>query len=95
MDLLNGERGSSDETHATTTHDGKEVIGEGAESVSDKPEVAGQEMTIPAIKTQPNVSCVPVVRVTFLIGYIQICFPLYHCDFVKQKFDWGMDFEQF
>jgi hypothetical protein len=50
--------------------------------------------TIPAIETEPNVSCVPVVSVTFLIGYIQNCLPVYQCVLVKQKFDWGMDFEQ-
>jgi hypothetical protein len=95
MGLLNCKLCSSDETHATSIHDGKEVIGEEAERVSDISEVVGQETTIPSIKTEPNVSCVPLVSVTFLIGYIQNCFPLYHCDFVKQKFDWGMDFEQF
>ena len=35
------------------------------------------------------------VLYTFLIGYMQICLPLYESVLVKQKFDWGMDFEQF
>jgi hypothetical protein len=61
MDLLNGEFGSSDESPVASTHDGKEVIGVEAERVSDTSEVAGQETTTPAIKTEPNVSCVPVV----------------------------------
>jgi hypothetical protein len=66
MDLLNGEIGSADETPVASTHDGKEVIGEEAERVSDISEVAGQETTIAAIKTEPNVSCVPVVSVTYI-----------------------------
>jgi len=38
-----------------------------AERVSDISEVADQEtVTIPAIKTEPNVSCVPVVSVTHI-----------------------------
>ena len=63
-DLLNGELGSSDETRVTSTLDGKEVIGIEAERVSDISEVAGQESTtIPAVKTEPSVICVPVVSV--------------------------------
>jgi len=97
MDLLNSELGSCNETRVTSTVDGKEVTGVEAERVSDVSEVADQEtVTIPAIKTEPNVSCVPVVSVTtFLISYIQNCLPLYQCVLVKQKFDWRMDFEQF
>ena len=64
MDLLNSEHGSSDETRVTSTLVGNEVIGTEAERVSDISEVADQEtVTIPAIKTEPNVSCVPVVSV--------------------------------
>ena len=64
MDLLNGELGSSNETQVTSTVDGKEVTGIETERVSDVSEVADQEtVTIPAIKTEPNVSCVPVVSV--------------------------------
>ena len=67
MDLLNGEPGSSNETRVTSTVDGKEVTGVEAERVSDISEVADQEtVTIPAIKTEPNVSCVPVVSVTHI-----------------------------
>ena len=91
MDLLNSELDSSNETRVTSTGDGKEVTGIEAERVSDISEVADQEtVTIPAMKKEPNVSCVPVVSVTFLIGYIQNCLPLYQCVLVKQKFDWGM-----
>jgi hypothetical protein len=90
MDLLNSELGSSNETRVTSTGDGKEVTGIEAERVSDILEVADQEtVTIPAMK-EPNVSCVPVVSVTFLIGCIQNCLPLYQCVLVKQKFDCGM-----
>jgi len=67
MDLLNGELGSSNETQVTSTVDGKEVTGIETERVSDVSEVADQEtVTIPAIKTEPNVSCVPVVSVTHI-----------------------------
>jgi len=67
MDLLNGELGSSNETRVTSTVDGKEVTGIETERVSDVSEVADQEtVTIPAIKTEPNVSCVPVVSVTHI-----------------------------
>ena len=67
MDLLNSELGSSNETRVTSTVDGKEVTGIEAERVSDISEVADQEaVTISAIKTEPNVSCVPVVSVTHI-----------------------------
>jgi hypothetical protein len=67
MDLLNRELGSSNETHVTSTLDGNEVIGIKAERVSDVSEVANQETTrIPAIKTEPNVSFMPVVSVTHI-----------------------------
>jgi len=60
MDLLNSEPGSSNETRVTSTVEGKEVTGREAERVSDILEVADQETTtVPAIKTEPNVSCVP------------------------------------
>ena len=65
MDLLKGELGSSNETRATSTLEGNEVIGIEAERVSDISEVADQEtVTIAARKTEPNVSCLPVVSVT-------------------------------
>jgi hypothetical protein len=60
------ELGSSDEPHVASTLDGKEAIGIEAGRVSDKSEVVGQEMTIPAIKTEPNVNCAPVVSVTHI-----------------------------
>jgi hypothetical protein len=64
MDSLNGELGSPNETRVTSTLDGNEVIGIEAEMVSDISEVANQETTtIPAIETEPNVSCMPVVSV--------------------------------
>jgi hypothetical protein len=66
MDLLNSELGSSDETRVMSTLVGNEVIGTEAERVSDISEVADQETTIPAIKTEPSVSCVPVVSVTHI-----------------------------
>ena len=62
MDVLNGEPGSSSNSCLTSTLDENEVIAIEAERVSD---VVDQEMTtIPGIKIEPNVSCVPVVSVT-------------------------------
>ena len=67
MDLLNSEPGSSNKTRVTSTVGGKEVTGIETERVSDISEVADQETTtVPAIKTEPNVSCVPVVSVTHI-----------------------------
>jgi hypothetical protein len=57
MDLLKRELGSSVETRVTSTLDGNDVIGTEAERVA---EVADQETaTVPAINTEPSVSCVP------------------------------------
>jgi len=67
MDLLKSELGSSNETRVTSTVDGKDVTGIETERASDISEAADQEtVTIPAIKTEPNVSCVPVVSVTHI-----------------------------
>jgi hypothetical protein len=67
MDLLNCELGSSDETCVTSALNGNEVTSTEAESVSDISEEADREKaTTPAIKTEPNVSCVPVVNVTHI-----------------------------
>jgi len=67
MDLLNSEPGSSNKTKVTSTVDGKEVTGIEAERVSDISEVVDQEtVTIPAMKTVPNISFVPVVSVTHI-----------------------------
>jgi hypothetical protein len=65
-DLLNSEPGSSNESGVTATLDGNAVIGIEVESVSNVSEVAGQETSIPTTKTQPNVSCMPVVSVTHI-----------------------------
>jgi hypothetical protein len=64
MDVLYGEPGSSEDTRVKCILDGNEIIGIEAERVSDIPELSDQETTIPAIKTEPNVSGVPVVSVT-------------------------------
>jgi hypothetical protein len=66
MDLLNSEPGSSNETKVTSTVGGKEVTGIETERASYVSVVADQGGTIPAIKTEPNVSCVPVVSVTHI-----------------------------
>jgi len=87
MDLLKGELGSSTETCVTSTIVGEEVTGIEAERVSYIKE-KDQEPTIPQIKMEPNVSCVPVVSVCiFLIGCIQYCLLLYQCVLVKQNVD--------
>jgi hypothetical protein len=71
MDLVKGELGSYSKKSVTCTVDGYEVIGKGAERVTDTKEEEDQEATtIPVIKTEPKVTCVPVVS-TFHIGYIQ------------------------
>jgi len=58
MDLLQSEPGSCDETRVRSTLDGNEVFGIEAESVSDISDVVNQEnMTIPAVKTEPGVLC--------------------------------------
>jgi hypothetical protein len=63
MDLLSSGPGSSNETRGTSTLDGKEVTRIEAERVLNISEIAEQETTVPAIQTEPNVSCVPVVSV--------------------------------
>ena len=63
-DLPKGELGSSSKTCATSTVDGNEANGVEAERVLDITEGEDQEpTTITVIKTEPNVSCVPVVSV--------------------------------
>jgi hypothetical protein len=72
VDLLNGELGSSIETWVTSTLDGNEVTSIEDERFSDISEVADQEaMTIPAIKMELSLSCVPVMSV------VHICYRLY------------------
>jgi len=70
MDLLRGELGSSSKTCVTSTVDGNEVTGVEGERICVIKEEENQEAwTIPVIKKEPKVSCVPVVSVCiFLIG---------------------------
>jgi len=64
MDLLRGEPGSSDKTCLTSNLDGNEVIGIEAEMVSNMTEEEDREpRTVLVIKTEPEVSGVPVVSV--------------------------------
>ena len=66
-DLLKGEVGSSSERYATSTVDGNEAVGVEAERGLDITEGEDQEaMPITVIKTEPNVSCVPLVSVTHI-----------------------------
>jgi len=68
MDLLKGEIGSSTETYATATLDGNQVTGTETERVSVIKEEEDQEArTIPIIKTEPKISGVPVVCVTYIL----------------------------
>ena len=67
MDLLKGELDSSNKTYATSTVDGNEANDIEAERVLDITEEGDQDpTTITVIKTEPNVSCVPVVSVTHI-----------------------------
>ena len=64
MDLLRDEPGSSDKTCVTSNIDGNEVVGIEAEMVSNMTEEEDREpWTIPVIKTEPEVSVVPLVSV--------------------------------
>ena len=66
-DLLKGEVGLSGKRYATSTVDGNEAVGVEAERGLDMKEEEDQEpMTIKVIKTEPNVSCVPLVSVTHI-----------------------------
>ena len=65
MDLLQGDPGSCDKSFGTCTLGGNEVIGIEAERMSHVTYEEDQvPATIPAIKTEPNVSSVHVVSVT-------------------------------
>jgi len=65
MDLLKGELGSSIETCIISALIGKEVTDIEAEKISYIMDEEHQEqMTLLEIKTEPKVSCVPVVSVT-------------------------------
>ena len=66
MDLLQGEPCSCNETCVTKSFNGNEVTSIEAERVPHIREKEDQEPTIPAIKTEPNVSCVPVLSVTHI-----------------------------
>jgi len=64
MDLQQCELGSSSKTCVMSTLDGNQVTGVQAETVTVIKEEEDQEQTtIPKIKTEPNVSVVPVVSV--------------------------------
>jgi len=72
MDLLKGELGSSNKTCVISTLVGNTVASMEVERVSHVTEEDDQgPTTVPAIKTEPNESCVPVVSVT------QISYRLY------------------
>ena len=65
MDLLKGEVGSASGACVTATLDPNHLTGMEAERVSNiKEEDVEEPATIPVIKTEPNVSCVPLVSVT-------------------------------
>jgi hypothetical protein len=90
MDLLGGELCSSNESHLTSTIDGIEVTNTEAENVSHIRDDQ-EPTTIPAIKAEPNVSCVPVVSVTHvsyrlypeLPSFISVCPCETETDFVQ------------
>jgi hypothetical protein len=67
MDLLTGEADSSNKTCVTSILDGNEVNNIEAVMLSNMTEEEDREpRTIPVIKTEPEVSVVPVVSVTHL-----------------------------
>jgi hypothetical protein len=77
MDLRKGENGSCNKSL-----DGNEVNGIEVERVSHINEEEDQEpIKIPAIKTEPNVSCVPVVSVTHIAHslYLELPAPISVC----------------
>jgi hypothetical protein len=67
LDLLNGELGSSSGTAVTSTVEGNEVTGVEGERVSCVSGADEEPMTIPEIQTEQNVSCVSMVRVTYIL----------------------------
>jgi hypothetical protein len=89
MDLLKSELGSSDETRVTSTNVCDELTGIKARKVSDISEVVNQETTTtPAVKTEPNLSCVPVVSVTYIFClYPEFPAPISVCP-CETKIDW-------
>jgi hypothetical protein len=65
MDLLKGEPGSSNKTRVTSVVDGNEVLGKEAEMFSNRTEEEDQEpRTVRVIKTEPEVSGMPILNVT-------------------------------
>ena len=75
-DLLKGELDSSNKTYATSTVDGNEANDIEAERVLDITEEGDEgPMPITAIKTEPNVSCVPVVSVMHISYRLYTEFP--------------------
>jgi hypothetical protein len=66
-----------------------------AEMVLDVSVVVGKETTIPTIKTETNVSCVPVVSVMHISYQLYPELPAPICVLVKAKFDWGMALSSF
>jgi len=89
MDLLQGDPGSCDESFGTCILVGNEVIGIEAERVSHVTDEEDQEpATIPAIKTEPKISCVHVVSVTHVSCRLYTDWVLlYPSVLVKEKFD--------
>ena len=66
MDLLKGELGSSGKKYTTSTVDGNEANDIEGERVLDITEKGDHDpTTITAIKTETNISCVPVVSVMY------------------------------
>jgi hypothetical protein len=98
MDLLKGELGSSSKRCVISTLDGNQVTCIEAETVSHIAEEEDQvPMTIPEIKAEPNVSCVPVVSVVHTSHRLHLELPAATslCPCETKILPWGMDFEQF
>ena len=87
MDVLKGELGSCSQTCVSSTLDGNAIDVE-AERISSMTEEEDRgPRRIPVIKTEPEVSGVPLVSVHMLhTGYIQYCLPLHQCVLMRPKF---------
>jgi len=98
MDLLNGELGSYKQSCVISTLDGNKMTSIEAERVSHVREEEDHEpMTIPVIKTEPNVSCMPVMSVKHVSYrlYPELPSPISVCPCETKICVLEMDFERF
>ena len=97
MDLLKGELGSSNKTCVSSAVNGNEVMGTEAEMFSSMTEEEDREpRTVPVIKTEPEVSGVPVVSVMDISYslYPEFPVPISVCPCETKMSLKGMELEQ-